>query len=77
MPQSLTLFIIKQFQEYNGITHSANGLRRSAQFAVDLLLHEGHRAKLVQAIVASFRATEFAQTIAMIQARETLPSCMA
>jgi hypothetical protein len=48
--QPLTLFIIKQFYGYNGQYTVCNGLRVSAQFVVDLLLYEGHRAKLVQAI---------------------------
>lgn len=50
MSHPLTLFIVKRSHAYSGIQTSASGLKSSAQFTVDLLLHEGHRAKLVQAI---------------------------
>lgn len=53
MPQPrspLTLFIIKKFYDYDGQRQVSNGLQTSAMFVVDLLLSEGHRAKLVQAI---------------------------
>src|SRR6202043_1892147 len=47
--QPLTLFIVKQFYSSPGYCHST-GLRTSAQFVVDMLLSEGHRAKLVEAV---------------------------
>jgi len=48
----LTLFIIKRFHTYNNIAchPTSNGLRTSAQIIVDMLLAEGKRAKLVEAI---------------------------
>lgn len=49
----LTLFIIKKFYDYDGAYQVSNGLRRSAQFVVDMLLREGRRAKLVEAIDAN------------------------
>jgi hypothetical protein len=49
-PPPLTLFIIKKFYDYNGHYHVSSGLRLSAQFVVDMLLMEGHNAKLVVAI---------------------------
>jgi glycosyltransferase involved in cell wall biosynthesis len=45
----LTLFIIRKNCAYDGGTLS-NGLRNSAQFVVDMLLMEGIRAKLVEAV---------------------------
>lgn len=49
----LTLFIIKKFYDYDGHRQVSNGLKTSAMFVVDLLLSEGHRAKLVEAIDAN------------------------
>lgn len=46
----LSLFIIKKFHDYGGHQQISNGLRNSALFVVDMLLAEGHRAKLVEAI---------------------------
>lgn len=46
----LTLFIIKKFYTYDGCRQVSNGLRTSAMFVVELLLREGFRAKLVEAI---------------------------
>ena len=46
----LTLFIIKKFYDYNGHDQVSNGVRTSVLFVVDLLLREGHRAKLEEAI---------------------------
>jgi hypothetical protein len=80
VPQPLNLFIIKQFHEYNGIQQSASGLRRSAQFAVDLLLHESHRAKLVQAIDGNCidrLVTENAPTRVILEALWVTPAKMA
>lgn len=48
-----TLFILKKFYDYGGTNKIANGLRTSAQFVVDLLLKEGHRAYLAEAIDAN------------------------
>jgi hypothetical protein len=48
--QPLYLFIIKKFYDYNGANQISNGLRKSAMFVVDMLLSEGYRAKLVEAI---------------------------
>lgn len=45
----LTLFVMKRFCAYEGGTIS-NGLRNSAQFVVDMLLAEGLRARLVEAV---------------------------
>lgn len=45
----LTLFIIKNNIDYDNGTLS-NGLRNSAKFVVNMLLHEGIRAKLVDAV---------------------------
>lgn len=45
----LTLFIVKKFCSYDGGTLS-NGLRNSATFVVNMLLMEGIRAKLVEAV---------------------------
>jgi hypothetical protein len=56
MPQPkspLTLFIIKKFYDYDGHRQVSNGLKTSALFVVNLLLSEGHRAKLVEAIDAN------------------------
>lgn len=80
MLHPLTLFIIKQFHEYNGTQQSVSGLRRSAQFAVDLLLHEGHRAKLVQAIDGNCidrLVTENAPTKVILEALWVTPAKMA
>ncbi len=46
----LTLFIIKRFHDYNCPNPISSGLRSSAQFVVDMLLANGYRAKLVDAI---------------------------
>lgn len=47
----LTLFIIKRCYGYDGGQKCiSNGLKLSAQFVVDMLLHEGYRAKLVEAV---------------------------
>ena len=48
----LTLFIIKRFHTYNEQSCNivSNGLRTSAQAVVDMLLAEGYRAKVVEAI---------------------------
>jgi hypothetical protein len=47
----LSLFIIKKFHDSAGsVGPISNGLRNSAQFVVDMLLMEGKRAKLVEAI---------------------------
>jgi hypothetical protein len=46
----LTLFIIKQFYAYGSPAQMSNGLWSSANFVVNMLLQEGHRAKLVEAI---------------------------
>ena len=50
----LTLFILKKFHDYDGHgATSACGLRNSATFVVELLGHEGHRAKLAYAVDAN------------------------
>lgn len=46
----LTLFVIKKFHDYEGHHQISNGLKTSAQIVVDMLLAEGQRAKLVEAI---------------------------
>jgi len=46
----LTLFIIKRFYDYQGKNQISNGLRTSALFVVEMLLAEGNRAKMVEAI---------------------------
>lgn len=46
----LTLFIIKQFYDYDGHRHVSSGLRISALFVVDMLLAEGRNAKLAVAV---------------------------
>jgi hypothetical protein len=46
----LTLFINKKMHDYEGKKEISNGLRTSALFVVNMLLAEGHRAKLVEAI---------------------------
>jgi len=51
--QPLSLFIIKRFYDYGGAYQVSNGLKRSAQFVVDMLLSEGHRSKLEEAIDAN------------------------
>jgi hypothetical protein len=48
--QPLTLFIIKKFYGYDGYNQMSNGLKTSAKFVVDMLLNEGHRASLVEAV---------------------------
>lgn len=53
MSHRSTLFILKKFYDYGGTHQIANGLRTSAQFVVDLLLREGHRAYLAEAIDAN------------------------
>ena len=47
---SLILFIIKKFYHYDTPSQTSNGLWNSAQFIVNMLLTEGKRAKLVEAI---------------------------
>jgi hypothetical protein len=47
--QPLTLFVVKQFYSYGTYCHST-GLKTSALFVVNMLLAEGHRAKLVEAV---------------------------
>jgi len=50
----LCLFVIKRFHGYGHHHHPiSNGLRNSAQIVVDMLLAEGHRAKLVDVIDAN------------------------
>jgi len=46
----LTLFVIKRNHAYGSSTHISSGLRNSAMFVVNMLLSEGHRAKLVEAV---------------------------
>ena len=46
----LTLFILKKFYSYQGHCPISNGLKKSALFVVEMLLHQGIRAKLVEAI---------------------------
>lgn len=46
----LTLFVVKKFHDYDGNKQFSGGLRSSTIFVVDMLLREGHRAKLVDAI---------------------------
>jgi glycosyltransferase involved in cell wall biosynthesis len=46
----LILFIIKKFHGSGGASPVSNGLTKSAQFVVDMLLAQGFRAKLVEAI---------------------------
>lgn len=46
----LTLFVIKKCYDYTGESRISNGLRLSAAFVVAMLLAEGHRAKLVEAV---------------------------
>ena len=49
----LILFILKKFHDYDHHHHYhsiSNGLKNSCIFVVDLLLSEGYRAKLVEAI---------------------------
>jgi hypothetical protein len=46
----LTLFIIKKFYDYGGDRQVSNGVRTSVLLVVNMLLAEGHRAKLVEAI---------------------------
>jgi hypothetical protein len=45
-----TLFIVKKFYDYDGYSLASSGLLCSASFVVDMLLSEGHKAKLVTAI---------------------------
>jgi hypothetical protein len=42
--------VSKKCYDYDGQEQISNGLRTSARFIVDMLLHEGHRAKLVEAV---------------------------
>lgn len=46
----MILFILKKFYDYNGHAQITNGLKTSASFVVDMLNHEGHTAKLVDAV---------------------------
>ena len=46
----LTLFLIKKFYDYDGHQQLSNGLRTSAMFVVDMLLAEGHRSLMLEAI---------------------------
>lgn len=46
----LILFILKKFYHYDTPSQMSNGLWNSARFVVDMLLAEGKRAKLVEAI---------------------------
>jgi hypothetical protein len=49
----MILFIIKRTHDYDGDQVISNGLRNSAQFVVDLLMHEGIKARLVDVIDAN------------------------
>jgi hypothetical protein len=49
-PHSLILFIIKKFYDCGGDRQISNGVRNSVLFVVNMLLAEGHRAKMVEAI---------------------------
>jgi hypothetical protein len=46
----LTLFIIKKFQANGGYDQGSNSLKIATTFVVDMLLLEGHRAALVEAL---------------------------
>lgn len=48
--QPLILFILKKFMDSSGVSQISSGLFNSAGFVVDMLLAQGYRAKLVQAI---------------------------
>lgn len=48
-PHPLTLFIVKQFYDYDGYGAFSTGLATSAGFMVQMLLNHGHRAALVVA----------------------------
>lgn len=47
---SLTLFIIKKFTAYGGYDQGSNSLKVATQFIVDMLLLQGHRAALEEAV---------------------------
>ena len=46
----LTLFILKGLHDYDGSQKVSSGLRNSSAFVVEMLLREGQRAKLADAI---------------------------
>jgi glycosyltransferase involved in cell wall biosynthesis len=49
----MILFLLKKAYDYDGTQAMSNGLRSSALFVVDMLLSEGHRAKLVEVVDAN------------------------
>lgn len=78
----LILFIIKKFYCYGhgNNVHVSNGLRTSAMFCVELLLREGFRAKLVEAIDGNCidrLVTEHQPTKVILEAIWVTPSKLA
>lgn len=76
----LTLVIIKKCYAYDGHKCISNGLKTSAQFVVNLLLHEGYRAKLVEAVDGNSidaLVTQYAPARVVLEAIWVTPAKMA
>lgn len=76
----LTLFIIKKFQASGGYDQGSNSLKIATTFIVDMLLLEGHRATLVEALDQNFIEgfiNELNPTVVILEALWVTPAKMA